>query len=166
MEKNTILVVDDERQVVRTISRILLDNRYRIITAASGEEGLFMLEEYRVDLIISDVNMPGMGGLEFLKRVRIDFPDILTLVLTGHGDLDMAMAAINDIGVYKFILKPFKSDELRITARRALEFRKAIIDRDLLQRGVIRQEVALKEIEREFPGVTKIEKDEDGWTLF
>ena len=164
--KQTILVVDDEDHIIRTITKTLILDGHNVLSSQSGEEGLSLLAQNIIDLVISDLEMPGMNGLEFLQKVRIDYPHILTILLTGHGNLETALQAINEAGVYKFILKPWNTNDLRITVKRALELQKLTMERDSLQREVVRQEVALRELERENPGITKVERNEAGeWIL-
>ena len=164
--KQTILVVDDEDAVIRTITKILMLDGHKVLSSLSGEEGLSLLAQNNIDLVISDLKMPGMNGLEFLQKVRIDYPHILTILLTGHGNLETALQAINEAGVYKFILKPWDINDLRITVKRALELRELTLERDSLQREVVRQEIVLRDLERENPGIFKIERNEAGEIIF
>ncbi len=121
MTKHTILIVDDEEMILKSIYRVLRNEDYQILTAQSGEQGLGMLKEQYVDLVISDQKMPGMNGLDFLQRVKTEYPHILTIMLTGQAEIEIAMDAINEAGVYKFILKPWNDNNLKITVKRALE---------------------------------------------
>ena len=164
--KNTILIVDDEDALRRIMMKILMLDGHHVLSCLNGEEGLFLLAQNNIDIVISDLKMSGMNGLEFLQKVRIDFPHILTILFTGHADLETAMQAINEAGVYKFILKPFDTDDFRITVKRALELRELILERDSLQREVVRQEIVLRELERENPEITKVERNEAGEVIF
>lgn len=164
--KQTILVVDDEDSIIRTITKILILDGHNVLSSLSGEEGLSLLAQNNIDLVISDLEMPGMNGLEFSQKARIDYPHILTILLTGHADLKTAMQAINEAGVYKFILKPYDINDLRITVRRAMELRQLTLERDSLQREVVRQEIVLRDLERENPGITKVERNEAGEWIF
>jgi len=165
MNQHAILIVDDEENIVKSLTRILMDDGYTIQGAMSGEEGLRKLKKHEVHLVISDYKMPGMTGLEFLKRVQIDYPNILTIILTAYGDIETAIEAINDVGVYKFILKPWNEEDLRITIKRALELRELTIQKDTLIKRVKTQEIILKELEKKHPGITKVERDENDTTV-
>lgn len=165
MKTHTILIVDDEELVLKSIFRVLRNENYQTLTAQSGEEGLAVLKRYDVDLVISDHKMPGMNGLDFLKRVKSDYPQILTIMLTGQAEIEIAMSAINEAGVYKFILKPWDDYDLKITARRALEALDLICERDSLLQQVKAQDAVLQDLEKEFPGISKIEYDEDGYII-
>jgi two-component system probable response regulator PhcQ len=162
MEKKTLLIVDDEANIIKSITRALMDDCYRIVTAMSGEEGLAKLRKHEVDLVISDQKMPGMSGLEFLKKVRVNYPNILCIILTAYGDMDTVLAAINEVGVYKFILKPWDQMDLRITIKRALESRDLTRERDSLLGKVRTQEILLEELEKKYPGITRVERDRHG----
>ena len=165
MKKHTILIVDDEEMILKSIFRVLRNDNYQILTAQSGGEGFAVLKQYDVHLVISDQKMPGMNGLDFLKRVKIDYPQILTIMLTGHAELEIAMEAINEAGVYKFILKPWNDDDLKVTVRRALEALELICERDSLLQQVKVQDAFLQDLEKEFPGISKVERDEDGYII-
>lgn len=165
MKKHTVLIVDDEEMILKSITRVLRNANYQILTAQSGGEGLAVLKEYAVDLVISDQKMPGMNGLDFLKRVKSDYPQILTIMLTGQAELEIAMDAINEAGVYKFILKPWNDDDLKVTVRRALEALELICERDSLLQQVKVQDAFLQDLEKEFPGISKVERDEDGYII-
>ncbi len=121
MSKYTILFVDDEINILQSLKRVFRKEPYKILTASSGKEGLEILEETPVDLLISDHRMPEMTGVEFMAEVKKRFPDIMRIILTGYTDVNSITAAINEGNVYKFILKPWEDDQLRETIREALE---------------------------------------------
>jgi response regulator RpfG family c-di-GMP phosphodiesterase len=121
MKRYTILVVDDEQLVLNSIKRILRNENYNLLTAQSGIKGLKLLKEHNVQLVISDHLMPGMTGVEFLQQVKVLYPEIITIMLTGHAETEIAIDAINEAGVNKFILKPWENVILKTTIRRALE---------------------------------------------
>jgi two-component system, probable response regulator PhcQ len=167
MNENKILVVDDEENIIKAIRRTFIDDAVEIVGATSGAEGLKMLaKDDDIDLVISDYKMPQMNGIEFLSRVQHDFPNVLTIILTAYGDIETAMQAINEVGAYKFILKPWNDSELRITVKRALELDKILKERNLLQRTVKRQDIVLKAMEKKYPGISEVEYDEDGNRIF
>ncbi len=116
-----VLLVDDEPNVLHGLSRALRRESYEILTAGSAEEAGGILEENLIDLIISDEEMPGMSGTEFLARVAGEYPDIVRIVLTGHPTLPTALRAINEGKVHQFLTKPCNEIDLAITVRRALE---------------------------------------------
>src|ERR1019366_3496167 len=128
-----LLIVDDEPGVVKALTRVFRQERYEVVTAANGEEGLQRLAEATTHLGISDYMMPGMTGAQFLQTVKEASPDTIRIMLTGHADTGAVMGAINEGAVYKFILKPWDEDDLRVTVALALE-----------QADLIRRNLALK----------------------
>jgi len=118
-----ILCVDDERNVLRSLERIFLDDDYEIVTAGSGEEGLEIMTESgnSFQVVVSDYRMPVMNGVEFLKSVYEHWPDTVRIVLSGYADAGAIVAAINEGHIYKFIPKPWNDEELRVTIQNCLE---------------------------------------------
>ncbi|MFL5309520.1 MAG: response regulator [Myxococcales bacterium] len=117
----TILVVDDDDQVGSALCRVLGAAGYTVLTAASGEEGLQTLATHPVQLVISDQNMAGMSGIEFLKLVRERHPHALRMMLTGDQDPDTVIRSINEGEVYRFIRKPWDNAGLRTMVDFAFE---------------------------------------------
>lgn len=120
-EEIKILCVDDEPNVLNALKRFFMDEDYIILTASSGEEGLQTLEKEDVQVVISDYRMPGMNGVEFLKKVRELRPHTVRLVLSGYADTASIVAAINEGQIYKFLPKPWNDDDLKVTVLNALE---------------------------------------------
>ncbi|MFA7404240.1 MAG: EAL domain-containing protein [Pelobacteraceae bacterium] len=106
-EKHTILVVDDELNVATSLQRMLVMEGYTVLTAPSAAEGFELLATSRVDVVISDLRMPTMNGSEFLDRVKIIYPDVARMILTGDLDLNAATEAINRGTVFKYLIKPW-----------------------------------------------------------
>jgi diguanylate cyclase (GGDEF)-like protein len=109
----TLLLVDDEDNILAALKRLLRRDGYRIITATSAAEGLQRLAEAEVDVIVSDQRMPGMTGVEFLHRARDLYPDTLRMVLSGYTELQSIIDAINEGAIYKFLTKPWDDELLR-----------------------------------------------------
>ena len=131
---HTVLLVDDEPNVLDGLTRALRKEPYQIVTSNSAEEAAALLEDHSVDLIVSDEEMPGMSGTEFLGRVAERYPDTVRIVLTGHPTLPAALRAINAGKVYQFFTKPCNEIDLAITIRRALEQKDLLAkSRDLLE---------------------------------
>ena len=119
--KYRLLLVDDELGIVKALTRVFRQENYEVITAGSGKEALEKLAQGPVHLVISDFMMPGMNGAQFLHEVKLRSPETIRIMLTGHANTDAVMGAINDGAVYKFILKPWNDDDLRVTVALALE---------------------------------------------
>ena len=116
----TILVVDDEASNRLSMERILQRAGYRVLSAESGAEGLALLRKENVSLLLTDLKMPGMSGLELLKAARKLAPDVEVIVLTAYGTVETAVGAMKE-GAYDFISKPLKRIELLSAVRNALE---------------------------------------------
>jgi len=120
--RHKILAVDDEANILSSLRRLLRRENYELLTASSGEEGLKTLkEEGEIQLIISDQRMPGMQGVEFLKKAMGLYPDTIRIILSGYTDVTAITAAINEGHIYQFILKPWNDEELKSIIKRALE---------------------------------------------
>lgn len=117
----TILIVDDEPNVTSALKRVFRQENYRVLTACNGEEALDLLSKETCQLMISDYMMPRMSGAELLRKVKPLYPEMIRIMLTGQADTDAVMSAIKDGAVYKFILKPWNDDDLRVTVALALE---------------------------------------------
>lgn len=108
----TVLLVDDEPEILSSLRRLLRPLKYNVLTASSGEQGLLQLAEHHVDVIISDQRMPGMTGVAFLSIVKERYPEVVRMVLSGYADLQSVTAAINQGAVYKFMTKPWDDQQL------------------------------------------------------
>ncbi|PWF42080.1 EAL domain-containing protein [Massilia glaciei] len=111
--QRTLLSVDDEAHVTSALQRALRSEGYRILTAASGAEGLAVLAENHADVILSDQRMPGMSGVDFLRNAKRRHPNTVRLVLSGHTELRSITDAINEGAAYRFLTKPWDDDHLR-----------------------------------------------------
>ena len=107
----TILLVDDEENILAAMRRVLRREGYQILTAGSGQEGLELLAAHPVDVIVSDQRMPNMTGVEFLRQAKVTHPDTIRIVLSGYTELQSITDAINEGAIYKFLTKPW-DDEL------------------------------------------------------
>lgn len=118
----TLLLVDDELNIVSALKRTLRREGYRILTANSAEEGLNLLVDNKVGVIISDQRMPHMTGVDFLRKVKLLYPKTLRLVLSGYTELESVTSAINEGAIYKFLTKPWDDEFLRNHIREAFEY--------------------------------------------
>ena len=109
----TLLIVDDEENIASALTRLLRRDGYQILRADGGLQGLEVLAQHAVGVIISDQRMPGMTGTEFLSKVRELYPDTIRIVLSGYTDLNSVTEAINQGAIYKFLTKPWEDDLLR-----------------------------------------------------
>jgi len=121
MEEIKILFVDDEENVLRALKRLFIDDNYTILTSRSGEHGLEILKQEEPQIIISDYRMPGMNGIDFLRKAYIRKPDAVRIVLSGYADTAVVVQAINEGQIYKLIPKPWNDDELKIAISNAVD---------------------------------------------
>jgi len=121
MERETVLFVDDDELVLASLKRLLRGEPYRAIFAPSGQAALDMMESENIHVIVTDLGMPGIDGLELLKHVERKYPEAIRLVLSGLGDKASIIDAINRGNVYRYILKPWDNTELKLIVRQAIE---------------------------------------------
>ena len=119
----TLLLVDDEPSVLSALRRLFRTQGYQVRQAASGAEGLTLLQEQPADLVISDMRMPEMDGARFLEHVRNSWPDTARILLTGYADISSTIAAINRGEVHRYIAKPWDDQDLLLIVRDALQRR-------------------------------------------
>jgi DNA-binding NtrC family response regulator len=126
-EQGTIMIVDDEEMVLTSLSSFLtLETEYEVITFTRATEALAHLDEHDIDLVISDFLMPEMDGLQFLSKVRDMKPEVSRVILTGYADKENAIKAINEVGLYQYIEKPWNNDDIRIIIRNGIEKKRLI----------------------------------------
>jgi response regulator RpfG family c-di-GMP phosphodiesterase len=148
MEKHqyTLLCIDDEKNILNALKRLLRKENFRLLTGHSGKEGLEILAANEVQVVLSDQRMPGMNGTEFLKEVKALYPDILRIILTGYTDVDSISEAINEGHIYKFFLKPWNDQNLKLEIRQAMEQYSLMQDNKSLHDQVFQQNEELKQI--------------------
>lgn len=131
----TVLCVDDEPQVLAALS-LHLQSSYRVLTAASGADAIRLMRAHpEIDVVISDMRMPGLDGAKFLHAARSIASDVPRLLLTGHADLESAIAAVNDGQIFRFLVKPTQPSDLLAALAAAMRQRRLVTaERDLLQR--------------------------------
>ena len=142
-----IMIVDDEPANLRLLER-LFRRDYQVITAPSGQEALQLLSQHDVALLITDQRMPGMTGIELLKRTAELRPHVVRIILTGYTDIGALVEAINCGQVYKYVTKPWSNDDLRLTVERALEHYETNKSRYELEQANRRLSVRLQEMTR------------------
>ena len=123
MAKERVLIVDDEKNIVSSLQEILNDEGYEIVTAEDGLDALEMIQSEPPDLVLLDIWLPGMDGIEVLQAIKTYHPEIEVLVMSGHGTIDTAVKATK-LGAYDFIEKPFSLDQLVLSVEKALKQRK------------------------------------------
>ena len=119
----SILIVDDEPSILQSLSGLLADEGFEIETAPNGYEGLKIVEERSPDLVLLDIWMPGIDGIETLKEIKKNYPTIPVIIITGHGTIETAVKATK-LGAYDLIEKPLSIDKVIVTINNALNFRR------------------------------------------
>jgi len=119
----TICIVDDEPSILNTLSSILEDEGYQVMLAKTGEEALKVIQMEPPDVVILDIWMPEIDGLEVLKRVREQFPNMMVIMMSGHGSVETAVKATK-LGAYDYLEKPLDLEKVTILVRNALHQRK------------------------------------------
>ncbi len=117
---HTILIVDDEPNYLIVLEELLEDEGFQVFTANNGEDALQVCKESDLDLVLTDMQMPGMGGMELLEQIKRQSPELPVIMMTAFGEVDKAVAAMQ-AGSFNFLTKPFKNDELLANINKAIE---------------------------------------------
>lgn len=160
--KNRILLVDDETLVLTALKRALYEEALEIVAATSGEQALGLMKEEPFKVVISDEQMPGMQGSDFLTQIRELYPATIRMMLTGHATLEAAMRAVNDGETYRFFSKPWNDQELIFAIRSAIEKFDLEAENRRLLAVVQNQAVELKILEKRYPGIASVQRDSAG----
>ena len=151
-ESPVILLVDDEEMIINSIKSFLaVETDYSVLTYTSPVKAIEDLETKikNLDLVISDYLMPEMDGISFLAEVKKKFPLVPRILLTGYADKENAIKAINNVGLYQYIEKPWDNDDLRLIIRNVLE--KTILLKQL--------EEKVREVEKVHKELTDVQKE-------
>lgn len=130
-----ILIIDDEKSIRKTLTEILSYEGYKIDEAADGEEGLKKFTEKTYDVVLCDIKMPKMDGIEFLDKSKLVNPDVPVVMISGHGNVETAVEAVKK-GAYDYISKPPDLNRLLITLRNALDKQSLVTETKVLKRKV------------------------------
>lgn len=147
----TILIIDDEKSIRKTLHEILVFEGYKIDEAADGEEGFKKFQSAAYDLVLCDIKMPKMDGLEFLVKATSINPDVPIIMISGHGNIETAVEAVKN-GAYDFISKPPDLNRLLITIRNAMDRTKLVKEAKVLKRKITKVQDMIGESE----GIKKI----------
>ncbi len=143
MAKYTILIVDDEVNILNSLGRLLRSEDYDVLTAENLAGGIAKLkEEKNIDLVISDNKMPDGTGVEFFIKVRQLHPNTIRILITGYPDLESAISAINKGQVYRFVTKPWNNEEFKLIVKQALDYYDVMKDNRALL-NIARQQLAM-----------------------
>lgn len=164
-----ILCVDDEPNILSALRRTLTSFGYNVVVAKSGQEGLKILQHEPVQLVISDMRMPGMDGVSFLEYVSVRWPDTVRVLLTGYSSLESTIDAVNRGHVYCYIAKPWDDDDLKLTVSQALHHYDVVMENKRLADQVreqrdqmLEQQREIEHLKRKHPGLMAVERNDDG----
>jgi DNA-binding NtrC family response regulator len=154
----TVLLVDDEPAVLRAIGRMLSLDGHDVLKAEDPNVALDILSREKVDVVVADIDMPHMNGVELVAHVRRLYPAVVRILLTGRATLGSTIDAINNGEVFRYVTKPWDVSEMRATLRdaaaRVEENRRVVRSRAAVER----KERLLEAIEEAFPGLTQVKR--------
>ena len=160
--KPTVLFVDDDANLLGGLLRTVRSEPYQSVTATSGEQALALLATEAVDVVVSDDQMPGMGGLELLTTIHQQHPEIVNVMLSGLASIGTVVRALNHGQIFRFLIKPCGPDELCANVRQALAH-KLVLDRCRLLLPLFRRQATiLQALERRSPGLIRSVEAEVG----
>ena len=132
----SILIVDDEPNYLVILSELLRDEGFEIFTASGGEKGLALVQDVDLDLVITDMQMPGMDGLQFLQAIKKINKDLPVVMITAFAEVDKAVAAMQ-AGAFNYLAKPFSNDELIVTINKAVQHYSLIRENIRLRQAIL-----------------------------
>ncbi|MBA4741590.1 MAG: response regulator [Azoarcus sp.] len=141
-----VLFVDDETNILHALRRLFRGSGHRVLLAENAEIAFEYLEDEPVDLVVSDMRMPGMDGAAFLEKVRERWPDVVRILLTGFSDVALTIQAINRGEIYRYVSKPWDDNDLRLIVRHAIETRRLALENRRLVEVTQRQNRLLKDL--------------------
>ena len=142
----TILFVDDETNILSALGRLFQPTGYKLLFAESGAQALSVFASEPIDLLISDMRMPGMTGTQLLAEVANKYPATYRILLTGFGDIHAAVGALNDGGIYRYLSKPWIDEEILAAAQDAIKLRGLERDTERLQEISFKRNEELRDL--------------------
>ncbi|WP_373498181.1 sigma-54-dependent transcriptional regulator [Desulfococcus sp.] len=162
----TIMIIDDEPSILKSLSGLLSDEGFEVITASNGYEGLKLIEEKSPDLVLLDIWMPGIDGIETLKEIKRHHPFLQVIIITGHGNIETAVKATK-LGAFDLIEKPLSIDKIIVDINNALNFRRIEEENRYLRKKTLEKHA----INGDSPAIAELRKQiaviapTDSWIL-
>ncbi|WP_373387425.1 response regulator [Pseudomonas alcaligenes] len=167
-----IQLVDDERNILASLQRLLRPHPWEVHAFSDAQEALQALTEHEYAVIISDYKMPNLDGITYLQFAKQRQPHAMRMVLSGHGDRQSMMQAINRAEIYRFLSKPWEDYEIETALQAAIDLYQLRSENQRLlaqvrnqQNALERQRQELQRLEQEHPGITRVLRDADGALL-
>jgi DNA-binding NtrC family response regulator len=161
-KQRLIFVVDDEENILKALKRSLRSDAFEVMTIRRPADALAALKAHRPDVVLSDHLMAEMTGLEFLKVVRNRAPDTCRIMLTGHAEMEVAIEAINEGEIYRFLVKPWDDLDLQLALTMGLERLDLERENRRLASMVRVQQIMFEALEKEHPGASRVLRDARG----
>lgn len=162
----TIMIIDDEPNILKSLSGLLSDEGFEVLTATNGYEGLKLIEEKSPDLVLLDIWMPGIDGIETLKEIKRQHPFLQVIIITGHGNIETAVKATK-LGAFDLIEKPLSIDKVIVDINNALNFRRIEEENRYLRKKTLEKHA----INGNSPAISELKKQiaiiapTDSWVL-
>ena len=158
----TVLFVDDDPLVLSGVKRSLRDMPFETLIAKSGEEALEILRQRRIDVLVSDIDMPGMSGIDLVRRVRREHPSMLRMLITGAITMDRTLLAINEGEVQRFFVKPFDLELFRRTMSACADRIERLRREGEEEARVARRDELHRWVDVRFPGTLSVTRNDAG----
>ncbi|MDY6903247.1 MAG: response regulator [Thermodesulfobacteriota bacterium] len=142
----TILFVDDDASILSAIKRLLRKEDLQLLTATSGADALHLMRKNDIQVVVSDQRMAEMSGIELLSRVKEEYPDVVRIILTGYTEVDTITEAVNTGQIYRFLLKPWNDENLKLEIEKAFEQYALLLRNKQLAEAVKKRNDELREI--------------------
>ena len=158
--KQQILFVDDERAILSSLRRLFRSSGYKVHIANSGAEGIALLEQYPIDLVVSDMRMPEMDGAAFLSTVAEQWPKTVRMLLTGYAEVSSAIDAINQGKISRYLTKPWDDSDIAISVEQALKNKQLLEEKERLEQLTIKQNEDLLQLNETLEGKVALRTQE------
>ncbi len=163
--KPRILIVDDDSSVLEVLRDAFSKEPYEVLCSGSATEAVEIMSMKPIDVVISDDQMPGLTGTEFLTQVRKKYPNTIRIILTGHANLETAINSINEAEIHRFFTKPCNLLDLVVTVRLAIQNKELKEEVQRLNEVTTRQSVIIEEMEKLYPGISRVKRNAQGDVL-
>ena len=162
---HTVLIVDDEPEILNTLRRQLRGEGYRLLMTTSPIEALNLVAKGDVDVVLADIDMPEMNGLELVASLRRDYPATVRLLLTGDSSVESALDAINRGEVFRYLTKPWHRDALRLTLRESIARQEELRAAAAASARAARRDLLLRELVEQHPGILDVRREHDVYVI-